>query len=65
MAATTTTTAETTFGCDLLARPSLCTGTADTVVTTRSGLAFSCRACADDHAELAAATAPNPTEAPF
>ena len=64
MATTTTATAETTFGCDLLARAT-CTGTADTVVTTRAGLAFGCRNCADEHAELAAAIAPDASEPPF
>ena len=64
MAATTTATAETTFGCDLRARAT-CTGTADTVVTTRVGLAFGCGDCADAHAELVTAAAPDAAEAPF
>ena len=64
MATTTTAPAETTFGCDLLARPSLCAGTADTVVATPSGLAFACGPCAAERAELTAPAVPD-TEAPF
>ncbi len=64
MAITTTAATETTFGCDLRARAT-CTGGADTVVTTRVGLAFSCTECADEHAELAAAVDPDAAEAPF
>ena len=65
MATTTTATAETTFGCDLLARPSLCTGDADTVVATRFGLAFACGPCAAERAELTAPAGPEADEAPF
>ena len=64
MATTTAVPAETTFGCDLLARPSLCAGDADTVVVTASGPVLACGPCAAERAELTALDVPG-TEVPF
>lgn len=64
MATTTAAEPHTDFGCDLRVRAT-CTDGADTVVTTREGLAFSCRACAEERAELTVALGTGAGEPPF